>query len=374
LSLIGIFIVYFGSSGMRSNKNVFGGNQFKLPEQTNQLKTFFSMQYLVSKCGNLAGQITFPILRNDVKCFGMDDCFPLAFGAPSVLMMIVLLIFMSGNSVYTHVKPFDNMFVRVCKCVAVRMFLLTCPIIKTIIHQNAIIKRRSTHQINKKPHWLDYAEEDHGEQLVADTKTVLKVIKIFLTLPIYFALYNQYSSRWIFQATQMNGDLGFFTIKPDQMSIFMTISIIVLIPLFDSFFYPILAKVGVKTELQKIGIGYVVCALSFIMAAFVEWRIESSNVHMLWLLPQLFLLAASDVFVWISAVNFAYTQAPDNMKSVITSFVFLTVALGSLIVMIVSSTNFIKSQMFEFLMYAGLMVISTVWFGFISRRFHDNRN
>ena len=112
-----------GSGGIKSNQNVFGGNQFKLPELENQLNVYFSLQYFVAKCGVLAGQITLPILRNDVKCFGVDDCFPLAFGVPAVIMMLSLLFFVSGKRFYTHVPPFGNMFVKVCKCIAVIIFM-----------------------------------------------------------------------------------------------------------------------------------------------------------------------------------------------------------------------------------------------------------
>jgi dipeptide/tripeptide permease len=121
LSFVGLFIFDIGSGGMRSNQNVFGGNQFKVPEQESQLNSYFSVQYFVSKCGVLAGQLTLPILRNDVKCFGMDDCYPLAFGVPAALMMVTLVCFISGKSVYTHVPPSDNMLVKVCKCVTVRI-------------------------------------------------------------------------------------------------------------------------------------------------------------------------------------------------------------------------------------------------------------
>jgi solute carrier family 15 (oligopeptide transporter), member 1 len=120
LSLIGLFIFNVGSGGMRSNQSVFGGNQFKLPDQEHQLNIYFSVQYFVSKCGVLVGQITLPILRNDVKCFGMDDCFPLAFGVPAALMMVALIFFVSGKTLYQHIPPSDNMFVKVCKCISVR--------------------------------------------------------------------------------------------------------------------------------------------------------------------------------------------------------------------------------------------------------------
>jgi solute carrier family 15 (oligopeptide transporter), member 1 len=105
---------------MRSNLNVFGGNQFKLPDQETLLKSFFSMQYLASNWGALTGQLVFPILKNEVKCFGADDCFSLAFVVAPVSMVVSLILFTCGKSIYNHVAPSDNMFVKVCKCVAVR--------------------------------------------------------------------------------------------------------------------------------------------------------------------------------------------------------------------------------------------------------------
>jgi dipeptide/tripeptide permease len=237
------------------------------------------------------------------------------------------------------------------------------------ILKNAIKERFTKLKTNPKDHWLDYAENKHGAKLVAETKMVVNVLKLFLTLPLFHGLYAQSYSRWVFQADRMNGDLGFYTIKPDQMVMTMTLVIVTMIPTFDYIVYPILSKVGIKTQLHKIACGYICCALSFIVAAFIEWKIKDNYIHMLWLLPQYFIVAISDVFVWISTVNFAYTQAPERMKSVISSFVFLTVAGGSLIVIIVSATNFVKSQMYEFLMYSGLMLINTIVFIFMTRRF-----
>ena len=147
----------------------------------------------------------------------------------------------------------------------------------------------------------------------------------------------------------------------------MTVFVVVLILVFDKILYPILSKVGIKTPLQKIGCGYICSALSFVLAAVVEWNMQDNYIHILWLLPQYFVIAVADVFVWISAINFAYTQAPETMKSVITSFVYLTVGIGSLIVMIVSGTNFVQSQAWEFLMYTGLMIVNTICFGFLCK-------
>ena len=49
-------------------------------------------------------------------------------------------------------------------------------------------------------------------------------------------------SRWTFQATRMNGDIGTYTIKPDQMSVVNPLLILILIPLFESVMYPSFKK------------------------------------------------------------------------------------------------------------------------------------
>lgn len=61
-----------------------------------------------------------PILKGNVKCFGSEDCYPLAFGAPAAAMVLAFLIFICGHSSYVKRPPSGNMFVKVSKCVVVR--------------------------------------------------------------------------------------------------------------------------------------------------------------------------------------------------------------------------------------------------------------
>lgn len=237
------------------------------------------------------------------------------------------------------------------------------------IHQTALKSRLYMHKNLKKSHWLDYAEEKCGEKLVIEAKMVLNVIKLFMALPIYWAMYAQCNSRWVFQATKMDGDLGFYTIKPDQMVMLPSVFILVMLPLFDFAVYPVLARIGIKTDLQKVTCGLVLCLMSFVAATIVESEINDKVLSLFCLFPQYFILAASEVFIWVPIMNFSYTQAPDRMKSVMTSFAYVTVALGSMIIIIVSGGNFIESQMNEFIMYSGFMMINIIVFVSMSRKY-----
>lgn len=65
-----------------------GGDQFKLPQQRKQLDRFYSIIYMALKLSYLCATALTPILRNDVKCFGADHCFSLAFGVSGSFVVV----------------------------------------------------------------------------------------------------------------------------------------------------------------------------------------------------------------------------------------------------------------------------------------------
>lgn len=225
-------------------------------------------------------------------------------------------------------------------------------------------QRLLTGKSDKKLHWLDYAEENYGPKLVAETKTVLKVLTIFLTVPLFFALHGQTNSRWVFQASKMNGDIGWYTIKPDQIIMTTSIFIIILIPLFENFLYPTIARIGIKANLQKVSCGFFCAFIAYIVAAAVEWKIKTSfnQISILWILPQYLLIAMGETFVWVPIVSYGFSQSPSSMKSVINACLYLTTAGGSLIVVLISSLVVFDEQISEYFLYATLMLLNNLIF------------
>lgn len=119
ISAVGFLATIVGAGCLKSNLNAFAGNQFKLPEQATELTTYFSMQYFSLKCGSTLSRVVLPILREDVKCFGMVDCYPLAFALPGLAMLIAFMMFVSGKKGYVKESFKENMFLKVTKCIAV---------------------------------------------------------------------------------------------------------------------------------------------------------------------------------------------------------------------------------------------------------------
>lgn len=230
------------------------------------------------------------------------------------------------------------------------------------IFQNGIKEKFRRQKSEPKNHWLDYAEDNHGLKLVMETKMVLNALLMFLPIPIFWTLHMQMGSRWVFQATRMNGDIGWYTIKPDQMIIFNSLFSLMLVPVFERIFYPLLKRLGIKTTLQKMTCGLFCAAVSFVLAALVQIQVDKEFINILWLVPQYFVMVMGEILLYIPCMNFAYNEAPANMKSVMLAFVYLTMAFGNLFMVFISGTRIFESQVYEFLFFAGIMLIDMLIF------------
>lgn len=69
-----------------------------------------------------------------------------------------------------------------------------------------------------------------------------------------------------------------------------------------------------------------------------------NSIHILWLIPQYIILTTGEVLFSVTGLEFAFTQAPTSMKSLLQAGWLLTVAFGNLIVVIVAEAKIFSSQ------------------------------
>uniref|UniRef100_A0A914ZA50 Uncharacterized protein n=1 Tax=Panagrolaimus superbus TaxID=310955 RepID=A0A914ZA50_9BILA len=74
----------------------------------------------------------------------------------------------------------------------------------------------------------------------------------------------------------MDGRVGPFTILPDQMNTFNPLIILIMVPIFEAFIYPFTRKFIEITPLRKMGAGGLLAAIAFIMAGFLQLKINST--------------------------------------------------------------------------------------------------
>ncbi|XP_043547257.1 solute carrier family 15 member 1-like [Chiloscyllium plagiosum] len=261
LAMIGLILIALGTGGIKPCVSAFGGDQFE-EHQVKQRRRFFSIFYLSINAGSLISTIITPILRGQKCGHVAQACYPLAFGVPAALMAIALIVFIGGSPLYRKSTPEGNIMLKVCKCI---WFAL---------------KNRFQHRSNQYPkreHFMDWAAEKYDEHLIAQVKMVLKVLFLYLPLPMFWALFDQQGSRWTFQATRMDGDFGAIDIQPDQMQTVNPILILILVPIVDGFVYPLIAKCNFNfTPLRKMTVGMFLAALAFIVAALVQLQIDKT--------------------------------------------------------------------------------------------------
>lgn len=340
-AMIGLSLIVVGTGGIKPCVSSFGGDQFK-PHQTGLISQFFSWFYWAINAGSMLSMFITPVLRQNVHCFGQDSCYPLAFGLPAVLMVIALGVFVLGYRSYVHVPPAGNGFVQVCKACWVAVI-------------EKIRLKRTKAPYEKPRHWIYYAKGRFSNAFLAETRAVLAIISLLSPISFFWALYDQQGSRWTYQGMMMDTSLGAMNIKPEQMGIINAVLILVLIPAFEYGVYPLLALFGLPMRpIARMMGGMILAVVSFLMAAALQFHMErvgtfvanpndpnslecvENCVHILWQVPQYFVITCAEVMLSVTGLEFAYSQAPATMKSVCQATWLLTVASGNWIVILVT--------------------------------------
>ncbi|XP_065340977.1 solute carrier family 15 member 2-like [Cloeon dipterum] len=97
--------------------------------------------------------------------------------------------------------------------------------------------------------------------------------------------------------------------------------------------------------------------------SFAVTTITPENyVSVLWLIPQYFLMACSEILYAITGLGFAFSQSPRSMKTMIMSGLLTSVAFGNVIVIAISGAQICKDAVWEILIYAGIMFLCMIVF------------
>jgi POT family proton-dependent oligopeptide transporter len=268
----------------------------------------FSVFYASLQIGAIVAFVVAPLLRTQIPA---PYNWTIAFGVPAVFMVVALVLFVGAKRWYVLLPSSGSHLLR---------FLL-------------LLWRATRRRVGallcggRRAEWARYRgadlvglADDFSAQDVADARAVLRVIGTFALFPLYFAVSEQQGSRWIFQMLEMDRRVPFFPsllFAPDATGIYN--------PIMTLAFVPVVAAMPLSMP-RKMVLGFLTLSLSFVMAAVLEAFVAAFplQVSFLWQLPQYVLVSLSEVLLAATALQFAYAEAPESMKSMCQAVLLLT--------------------------------------------------
>jgi POT family proton-dependent oligopeptide transporter len=342
--VVGLALVAIGAGGIKPCVSAFVGDQFGA-EQKTLLQRIYGWFYWIINLGSITSKLLVPTL---LLWRGPRA----AFALPGVLMAIALVVFRAGRRHYVLAPPSGP---------DPHGFL---PVVRHAV------RRLGTGRPGQ--HWLDAARERHPEEAVDGAKAVFRIMGVFGAVTLFWALFDQKGSSWVFQARHLDLTLFGHQLSPAHLQMLNPALVLVLVPLFSWVVYPALERRGAALPpLRKMTWGMFATVLSFVAAAILQMVVDAGYTpHALWQLPQYVLLTAGEVLVSVTGLEFSYTQAPRSMRSTIMSIWFLTVFLGNLLTAVVAKIVWVEGAAY-FWLFAALMLAAALLFRAVAARYRE---
>ena len=271
--VLGLVLTAIGSGIIKPCVAANVGDQFGTRNK-HLLSKFYGWFYFAINLGAAVSMFLCPWLLHRFSAFA-------GFGVPAVLMIVSTITYWAGRRKFVHVPAAGSRFVR-----------------ETFSAEGLRVVGR------------------------------LSIIYVFIIM--FWALYNQSQSAWVLQARNMNLRWLWINWLPEWPQAINSVLVMIMIPLFSYAVYPVLTRAFPLSPLRKIAIGLFVTALSFVVSAWIEMRIAAGFKPSLgWQGLAYVFLTAAEIMVSITALEFSYTQAPKEMKSLIQAVFLLSISLGN---------------------------------------------
>lgn len=287
---LGLLLLAAGAGGIKANVSAFVGSQFEgrldALGRSDLMARAYGWFYFSINAGAVLSMASVPWL--------LQHAGPqVAFGVPGLFMLLATWVFWSGRHHYRH-EP-----------------------------------------LPKGLRGMDWG------QLRRDLRASLRVLLVFAFIPAFWALWDQSQSEWVLQAARLDLELlPGVTLLPAQIQLSNPVLVLLLIPLFTYRIYPFVRSLGVEpTPLRRIAVGLLLTALSFVVIAWLQGLVDAGQRPSgWWQILAYAILTMGEVMVYITGLEYAYTQAPLRLKSVLTAAWLLTVSIGNLAVSLINAS------------------------------------
>lgn len=209
------------------------------------------------------------------------------------------------------------------------------------------------------------------EQL-KEARNMLRVLTVFLLIIPFWSLFDQTSTSWILQGRNMEQiNFSLFGIQfffgAEEMQSINPAFVMTLVPIVTLLVYPYIGKWS--QPLRRMGAGIVLAGGSYALVAWLQTRLDSGEqLSILWQILPYFVITVAEILVSTTGLEYAYTAAGDKLKSIVSSFWFLTSTMGNFLVIYLTSVVSDPASTSTFLLYGAMSVCIGLIFIFVTTR------
>ncbi|RZC58654.1 hypothetical protein C5167_005959 [Papaver somniferum] len=351
-----LYIMALGNGGTKSNISAIGADQFDVyePKEKAQKLSFFNWWMFTIYLGQLCANTVIVYIQDNVG-------WSLGYGLPTIGLAISTIVFLVGTPFYRHKVRSGSPFTHMAMVLVAALRKCKVPLpdepkdlyeLKPDEYARAQ-KRRIDHTPSLRI--LDKAAVKTGLSSpwrlcpvtrVEETKQMIKMIPVLIVTFVPAMVMAQVNTLFIKQGITLERSLGQnFDIPPACLGVFVTLSMLVSIVIYDCYFVPLVRRYtknarGV-TILQRMGIGIVLHIMVMLTAFLMERKrlqvIKDNGITgksvivplpIFILLPQYVLMGVSASFFLVANLEFFYDQAPESMKSIGTSYYTSSLGIG----------------------------------------------
>ncbi|KAK6914129.1 Proton-dependent oligopeptide transporter family [Dillenia turbinata] len=365
-----LYTLTIGTGGTKPNISTIGADQFDEfdPKEKAHKLSFFNWWMFSIFLGTLFAYTVLVYIQDNVG-------WSLGYGLPTLGLAISIIIFLSGTPFYRHKVPSGSPFTRMARVIvaSLRKWNVRVPSDPKELYELdlEVYTKAGKYRIdstptlrNSGPWLLNKACVKTGSTSpwmlcsvtqVEETKQMLRMIPILVATFVPSTMIAQTNTLFVKQGTTLDRHIGSFKIPPASLQGFITISMLVCVVLYDRFFVTIMRKWTKNPRgislLQRMGIGMVIHIIIMLISSFIErYRLSVAKDHGLVqsggqvpltifiLLPQFVLMGMADAFLEVAKIEFFYDQAPENMKSLGTSYSMTSLGIGNFLSSFLLST------------------------------------
>lgn len=349
LMYMSICLLGLGGGGIRGSIPALGADQFdhRNPKERKDIASFFNWFLLSITIGATLG-VTFVVYLSTEKRWDVGF-------AVSLCCAFLGLVFLAlGKRFYRVRVPGESPLLRVLQVwvVAVKNWRAEVP--QTADELYEVRDHRSARRGELIPHTSQFGFLDKAAILpkgtdpakwkvctvtqVEEVKILTRMMPILLSTILMNTCLAQLQTLSVQQGTLMDTNLGHFQVPPASIPVIPLVFMSVLIPVYEFAFVPFIRRFtghpnGI-THLQRVGVGLVLSAISMGIAGLVEIKRKQEllrhnyKISLFWLSFHYAVFGIADMFTLVGLMEFFYREAPLGMRSLSTSFSWLSLSIG----------------------------------------------